>query len=467
MPKTKTAQPAPSRPPIVTILGHVDHGKTSLLDYLRKTKLQKKEIGGITQGISAYQISYQNRLITFIDTPGHSAFTKMRQQGGNIADIAILVIAADDAVMPQTKESLKLLQESQTPFLVAVNKIDLPDANSLKTKTQLSELGVYVEGFGGNTPVVEISAKTGQNIDALLETLLLMADLEELPSTSSKPMKAIVLEAFLDSAQGSTVTVIVKSGVLRIQDHLFVGLKPVGKVRSMRSFLDFTVHKALPSTPVQIIGFSVLPQAGDIISTSPTKPSLASIVTHKQTSERNPLVNIILKCDVLGSLEAIKSSLSPQANLIDASTGAITDADINLAQMRQAEIISFNVKLSASVKKMVQFEKVKITQFNIIYELLDYVGNAVEEKLSQIQNKPQETASLEVLKIFTPNRQKILGCIVLSGKLKKTDLVEGSQIVSLKIGKDDVDLVKKDQECGILLKPELDAKVHDILKSYN
>ncbi len=467
MSKKNLTQPLNPRPPIVTILGHVDHGKTSLLDYLRKTHIQEKEAGGITQNISAYQLKHQNRLITFVDTPGHAAFAQMRRQGGSVADIAILIIAADDGVMSQTKESLKLLQDSKTPFLVAINKIDLPGSNPLKIKTQLSELGVYVEGFGGNTPIVEISVKTGQNIDVLLETLLLIADLEELSDNSSKPAQAVVLEAYLDSAQGPTAALIIKSGTFHTQDRLFIGPKPVGKIRSMRNFSNTTINKTSPSTPVQIIGFSNLPQTGDIISSAPRVTKTSTTTTGKQDIKDKTLLNIILKTDVLGSLQAIKSSLPQEVSLIESGTGSVTETDIDLAQNRNAQIITFNLKTSASIKKLAKIEKIKISQFNIIYELLDYLQELIDAKLEQIKKIPQETASLEVLKVFNVNQQKILGCLVLSGKLHKNDTVAGSQIISLKVGKNDTDIVKKDQQCGILLKPELDAKAHDILKSHN
>ncbi|MBI1872113.1 GTP-binding protein, partial [Candidatus Collierbacteria bacterium] len=260
---------ANTRPPVVTVLGHVDHGKTSLLDRIRSANVAAKETGGITQAIGAYQIEFEGRPLTFIDTPGHAAFSKMRARGGKVADVAILVVAADDGVMPQTKESIEHIKNAKIPYVVAINKVDLPDANPLKVKQDLAEAGEYVEGYGGNIPVAEISAKTGQGVDQLLETVLLLAEMEELKDTSGEKTSAVVIESQLHPNKGPLATLLVKTGRLKAKDELFSGQTKIGKVRLLVSSSGKNLDSAYPSTPVQVLGFTVVPKVGDIITTTP------------------------------------------------------------------------------------------------------------------------------------------------------------------------------------------------------
>lgn len=458
------------RPPIITILGHVDHGKTSLLDKIRSSRVTAGEAGGITQATSAYQVDYQGRTLTFIDTPGHAAFSGMRRRGGALADIAVLVVAADDGVMPQTKESLEFINSAKTPFVVAINKIDLEGTNILKIKTQLAELGVYVEGFGGNTPVVEISAKTGKNIDTLLETIVLMADLEELKDTSSEVPSAFVLESETDPQKGPMAVILVKTGIFNVRELLYnQDKKPVGKIRAMFDFKGVILSQATPSTPVQIIGMTETLSVGELLTTASQADLVSKDMKSSLSTARDLTVggiNIVLKSDVAGSLEAIEASLPVGVNLVSKSVGLVTESDIHLAQVEAAQIICFNSKINSSVKKLAQTEAVKIVSFKIIYELLDYLSDVLAGKAKE-DAVLAEIGQAKVIKLFDFAGQKVYGCRVLSGKLRLNDMVEGSTIISLRIGRDTTPEVKKDQECGLVLKPELDLKEGDTLKSHS
>ncbi len=466
--------------PVVVILGHVDHGKTTLLDFIRHSNLQKREHGGITQSIGAYQIEFQGKKLTFIDTPGHAAFTKMRSQGAKAADVAILLVAANDGVKPQTIESISHLQQAKIPFLVAINKIDLPGASADMVKAQLTEHQVFVEGYGGNVPVVEISAKTGKNVPELLENLLLLAELEELPYQPDVPLKAVIIESTKDPRRGVLASAIVQTGTLHLQDPLFTPTAE-GKVRALFDENNRPRQEVYPGEPIQILGFKQLPQVGEIIQSQPydsspaSKPATPTPSLPASQPEEDKKINLILAADTLGSLEAIKHSLPEEVNLIQANTGHITESDVLLAATTQALILGFNVKVSNSVKKLAETEKVTIKTYNIIYELLEFIEKKILKLLEPTIDEEILGEAL-ILKVFDFGDKKIAGCRVQSGKInlnqtihlkRGEELIGDAKIVSLKIGKDEVKKVPAGSECGILLSPQLDIQEKDIIIAYN
>ncbi len=451
------------KPPVITVLGHVDHGKTSLLDQIRKANVAAKELGGITQAIGAYQIDHHGQKITFIDTPGHAAFSAMRARGGSVADVAILIVAADDGVMPQTRESIQHIKAAGIPYVVAVNKIDLPQANVMKVKSDLAEEGQYVEGYGGNIPVVEVSAKTGQGIDQLLENVLLLAELEELKDTSGKPTSAVVIESQLHPHKGPLATLLIQTGKLSARNDLYVGEKKLGKVRSMNLASGEITTTATPATPVQVLGFEEVPEVGDIVTTIPTVgiPKGAILGKPAATIGEIEKPNIIVKADVAGSLEAILGSLPETVNIIFSGIGAVTESDIQLASTNHATIVCFNVKASGTVAKLASVDGVEVLTFGIIYEFFDFV-----KELSERAGKAKALKVIgeaKILKTFPFNNQTVFGCLVISGKVRIGDFVTESKITSLRIGKDIVKEAKKDQECGIILEPTLDYKPGDTI----
>lgn len=466
-----------SRPPVVTILGHVDHGKTSLLDHIRHAQVASSEVGGITQAIGAYQIEHQGKKITFIDTPGHAAFSAMRHRGGQAADIAVLVVAADDSVMPQTVESIQHIKSAAIPFVVAVNKVDLPGVNPDQVKTDLASNGVYVEGYGGNIPLVNISAKTGAGIDDLLEVICLLADLEELPDNSSEtPASALVIESSLHSQTGPLATLLVKNGRFQKNDGLYLLQKNIGKIRSMVDFTGKAILSAGPSVPFQVIGLAEVPMVGDIITNSPlTVLPLPSVPPAGGEDKAGPTIQtedvsvdpekptILLKADVQGSLEAILNSIKDQANIVGASVGNVTDSDIQTASAGGAQILGFNVRIGSNVAKLAEVEKVTFSNFKIIYQLFDYLKTLQEKKTLAQGPKIIETGQATVLKIFNFGGTLVYGCLVNSGKIKHGDQIQTSKVTSLKVGKEDVDEVKKDQEFGLVLSPPIDLKLGDII----
>lgn len=453
-----------TRPPVVTILGHVDHGKTSLLDRIRHAQVAAGEIGGITQAIGAYQIEHNGKKITFIDTPGHAAFSAMRRRGGQAADVAVLLVAADDSVMPQTIESIEHIKSAGIPFVVAVNKVDLPGVNPDKVKTDLANNGVYVEGYGGNVPLVNISAKTGNGVDDLLEVILLLAELEELKNTSDvEPAQALVIESSLHPQIGPLATLLVKAGTFKKNSSLYSGTEHIGKIRSMTGHDSKPLSEAVPSTPFQVIGLSKVPSVGDIVTSTPQESSQAekAVMSGNSISEEKP--NIILKADVQGSLEAILSSIKDQTNIISASVGNISDTDIQTASTAGAEILGFNVRMSSSVAKLAEVDKVKFTNFRIIYQLFDYLKDLQEKKIIAQGPKIIETGTATVLKVFNFGGTIVYGCVVTSGKIKLGDKIQGSKVATIQVGKSHAEEVKKDQEFGVTLTPPIELKEGDIM----
>jgi translation initiation factor IF-2 len=465
-----------ARPPVVVVLGHVDHGKTSLLDTIRKTKVVDKESGGITQHIGAYQIDMPSP-ITFIDTPGHEAFTAIRSRGASVADVAVLVVAADEGIKPQTKEAIRIINESNTPFIVAINKIDKAGANSQKIKQDLANENVLVEDWGGKVPVVEISAKQNTNIDGLLEMILLVAELEDLKKDLSLPSEGVIIESHLDKRKGYVATALVHKGVLKLGDYIVVGTG-VGKIKSMDNFLGESVGEAVPSQPVQIVGWSFAPGIGKKFMSAESKEEAEKIanqntdtaplfqVVDKAKSETsvNKALNLILKSDVTSSLEAIEMSLNAiksdevSYRVIQYGIGNIGEADVKMAVGVGARILGFRVQADESAKMMAEKEGVKILAFDVIYELIEYVRKEMSDLLDpEIRKNP--LGKLKVLAVFKiESKSQIIGGKVTSGKIIKGALADvlrnknkllSGRISQLQHNKKDVSEVKEGLECGM------------------
>ncbi len=442
-----------TRPPIVVILGHVDHGKTSLLDALRKTDVVAHEVGGITQSTQAFQVNN----ITFIDTPGHAAFSQMRARGGKIADLAILVVSAVDGVMPQTQESIATIKSAGIPMIVAITKMDLPGASAETVKSQLVENEVLVEGFGGDVPAIPVSAKTGQGLPELIEMVNLVSSLQPPTSDPSGPLEAVVLESHLDTRRGPLAVVIVKNGTLRVGQKLFLD-KLVGKAKAL------SVNPAPPSTPVEILGLTSVIPAGSVltdkINTSPSFPSPK--VGEGRKGEVSGEIKLILKANTLGSLEAILASLPAEIEVVFSGTGDITESDVLMAQSIGARLFGFGVKIPGSVAKLAETEKITIRNFNIIYELLDAV-----EKLVHPQETETITGRAQVLVEFKIDNLRVAGCKCTEGEILKINSIRVgdklTKIKSLKTGKNEVEKIKTGQEFGAVFSPPVDFKIGDII----
>lgn len=473
------------RPPIITVLGHVDHGKTSLLDAIRHTSVTASESGGITQHIGAYQVEHEGKLITFIDTPGHAAFSAMRSRGGQIADIAILVVAANDGVMPQTKESLEHIRKANIPFIVALTKADLPDSDFQKVKSQLAENDVFVEGFGGNTPVVEVSARSGANLDKLLETLLLMAELEELTASPDGHLEAIIIESNLDRFKGPLCTLIVQNGTLKEGDSLLAitdiatpSTAIAGKGRSLSDWKGNNLKQALPATPVQLLGFDKAPPVGSIVTRPGTVDQITksplSIASTQALAAAEDSFKIILKTDVTGTLEAILGSLPPDIEVIASDTGAISESDVQMAQTTGSTIIAFRVNPSPAAKKLAEIDHVDIFAFTTIYDLLEALPEIIQTSKDR-RSYELELAKIKVLKLFEVNGLKIIGAVVTSGSVGITDAIRLeknnlpsslSKVSSLRIGRETVTKVRKGEEFGLILDPEISVSPADMLVAF-
>ena len=488
-----------TRPPVVVVLGHVDHGKTKLLDTIRKTKVAEGESGGITQHIGAYQTNVNGKVITFLDTPGHEAFSAIRSRGAKVADIAILVVAADESVKPQTKEAIRIIKEEKIPFIVALNKIDKDGANVQKVKQDLATEDVLVEDWGGKVPVIEISAKENRNIDALLDMILLVAELEELSEDLSSPAKGIIIESNLDKRRGYVATALVSKGVLSPGDFIVVGTV-VGKVKSMEDFLGKAIVGAKPSQPVLITGWPTAPDIGkefvvaldkdDATQIAEKNVNLAPLFSFFKGSvetgdENKKFLNLVFKSDVSSSLEAIESSLKAIKSVeigyrvISYDIGNISEADVKTAIASKCQVVGFRVGTEESAKKLADKEGVKISNFEIIYELIEYVRNEMSELLgAEVKKNP--LGKLKVLAVFKKDaRAQIFGGRVMSGKVVRGAMGDvtrgGAVIVSGKIGqlqhnKEDMPEVKEGLEAGIRFdaasKDFADVKVGDILDIY-
>jgi len=475
--KTNSAQ-SNSRPPVVVVLGHIDHGKTTLLDSIRKSKVAPGEEGGITQKIGAYQTQAGGKVLTFIDTPGHAAFSKMRERGAAVADVGILVVAADDGVKPQTVEAIAHAKAAGIPLVVALNKMDLaPKEAPIKVKGQLVKEGVVVEDQGGDVPVVAVSAKSGEGVDKLLEVVGLVGDLLELKSEPAAPLKAVVIESLLSPKQGPLATVVVKEGTLRVGEEISAG-GTLGKVKALLDEQGARVSQAGPGTPVQILGFSQVPPVGSEVKQGSGEAKVLEVKPALAPGEVPTAgLNLIVRAESEGSLEALVAAIGNleaegrKANLLLKAVGPVADSDIRLAAASNSLILGFNVGIISSAKKLAEDFGVGVRTFNIIYELLE----VVEKLLAGFQALEEEKKAPEanVIAVFTLHSGDIVaGAKILNGKFKYRDRVDvvrdgesvhQGRIRGLKVGKDEVTQVSGGQEAGILIKPQFEVKKGDRL----
>jgi len=492
------------RPPIVTVMGHVDHGKTSLLDAIRKTKVIEQEAGGITQHIGAYKVTLQGKDITFLDTPGHEAFTALRARGAKVTDIVVLVVAADDGVMPQTVEAINHAKAAGVPIIVAVNKIDKPEANPQRVRTQLSEYGIIPEEWGGQNIFVDISAKKRIGIENLLEMILLQAEIMELKANPNKPARGTIIESRLDKGRGPVATVIIQNGTLKVGDA-FVAGTTYGKVRALNDDTGKRITEASPSTPVEVVGFEEVPQAGDsfiVVEDEKIARQIANLRAQKkrlaemQRAQKITLqdlyekikegevkeLNLIIKGDVQGSIEALKKAVEDivhpevKVKVIHAAVGGITESDVNLAATANAIIIGFNVRPEPKAQELAEHLGVDIKLYSIIYEVIDDVKKALigmlqPEIKEKILGRAEVRAVFKISKIGT-----VAGCYVLNGVISRASdgirvirdniVVYEGKIGSLKRFKEDVREVQAGYECGIAIENFNDIKEGDILENY-
>ncbi|WP_277227573.1 translation initiation factor IF-2 [Phascolarctobacterium succinatutens] len=490
------------RPPVITVMGHVDHGKTSLLDAIRKTNVTSREAGGITQHIGAYKVNYQGKQIVFLDTPGHEAFTAMRARGAQVTDVAILVVAADDGVMPQTIEAINHAKAANVPIIVAINKIDRPGANPDHVKQQLAEHELIPEDWGGDTIMVPVSAHQKTGISDLLEMILLVAEMQELKANPNLPAHGTIIEAQLDKGRGPVATVLVQRGTLHIGDTIIAGTS-YGKVRAMINDRGEKVKKALPSTPVEVLGLNDVPAAGDILDSTDEKTArgVAEKRIAKKKEEEIKLnskvslddlfqrikegeikeLNIVVKADVQGTIEALKASLEKIKNdevkvaVVHAGVGAITESDVMLASAANALIIGFNVRPDANARKAAETEKVDVRTYRVIYDALNDVEAAIKGMLAP-KFKEVIQGRVEIRQLITISKLKIAGCYVVEGKVTNSSkvrvvrdgiVVHEGVIESLRRFKDDVKEVAQGFECGITLEKFSDLKEGDIFEVYD
>jgi translation initiation factor IF-2 len=489
-----------SRPPVVTIMGHVDHGKTRLLDAIRQTNVMASEAGGITQHIGAYQVEVGGKKVTFLDTPGHEAFTAMRARGAQVTDIAVLVVAADDGVMPQTLEAMNHAKAAGVPIVVALNKIDKPEANPDLVKQQLAANGLVVEDWGGDTISVPVSAKEKKGIEDLLENILLVAEMEDLKANPAKLAAGVVIEAEMDKSRGPLATILVQNGTLKPGDTVVVG-KTWGKVKAMFNDQGKRVRKAEPSTPVEILGLNEVPQVGDAINAVTDEAQARAIVQKRQLQQKQPEtkglrldtffdeisagkvkeLDIILKADVQGSIEPIRNSLEHlatpevQVRIIHSTTGNITEGDVMLALASEGLIIGFNTAVDVGARRLADAKGVDIRVYDVIYSLIDDVEKALKGMLEPTIVEVVEGRA-EVRQVFSAGKgTKVAGCYVTDGKInrnlpvrviRKGKILSDTTIASLRRFKDDVREVATGFECGIGLKDFNDFQTGDILEFY-
>lgn len=468
-----------SRPPIVVVMGHVDHGKTTLLDYIRKTRVAEREAGGITQSVGAYEIERNGQKITFVDTPGHQAFTKMRERGAQIADLAILVVAADDGVKPQTEEAISILQNSNTPFVVAINKIDKNNADEERTKQNLLAHGVLLEKYGGSVSWCDISAKTGQGVDELLDLIILMWQMENLTYDPNSMAKGFILESKMDSQRGVVASVIVKDGTLKSGNY--IATKTVcGKIKILENFLGKKVDQLIPSSPALIVGFDNIPSVGEEFLAGDleieARPETEPAIREKQELvevDKRDVLKLIVKADVSGSLEALSQIIlsmvfdTTKIKILDQGVGEVTDGDVKSAVNLGAVIVAFNTKIAKPAENLARAQSVEIISSNIIYRIVE----AIEEKINNV-GKKEEVGSLEVLAVFSQkNKKQVIGGKVFSGFLtlnQKVNIVRAEQpigygrITNLQQNKADMKKVE-DGECGLMVESPTPIQVGDYL----
>jgi translation initiation factor IF-2 len=489
------------RPPVVTIMGHVDHGKTSLLDAIRETEVAAGEAGGITQHIGAYQVHHDNRTVTFLDTPGHEAFTAMRARGAKATDIAVIVVAADDGVKPQTQEAVDHAKEAEVPILVAINKIDKEGADPSRVRTEMTNIGLQPVEWGGDTEFVDVSAKTKEGLDTLLETILVMAEVEELKANPNAPASGTVIESKLDAGRGPVVTILIVRGTLEVGDALVAGAH-YGRVRAMHDFLGNRVTQALPGEPVEVLGFNTVPEAGEYVHVVENERKAKEFANErairlktesqarksgKRVSLENIFgsdlqeLNLVLKSDVAGSLEAIEDEIAklPQdevsVNVIRRAVGAVTESDVMLAAASDAVILAFNVRPVGDARAVAEREGVEIRHYSVIYRAIDELRSAMQGMLTPDEVE-DAVGSAEVRQIFRASRVgTIAGCHVTEGKIirggrvrlvRDGTVVWDGEIQSLRRVSDDVREVASGFDCGVVLRDYADVKEGDVIEAY-
>ena len=498
--KASRSENLKNRPPIVTVMGHVDHGKTSLLDVLRSTNVVSGEFGGITQHVGAYQIESQGSKLTFIDTPGHAAFTEMRARGSKLTDVVVLVVAADDGVKPQTIESIKHAKAANVPIVVAINKCDLPEADPQKIKNQLLEHELIAEDLSGDTLMVEISTKTKKNLDKLVESIILQAEILDLKTDYDSKATGIVLESKIDSGKGPVVNIIVTTGTLKKGDFFVSGLK-WGKIRAIVNDKGENIDEAFPSTPIEILGINGASKSGDdfiVFESEKEVKTLSETRAQEKKENQNPLtfatqesaftnnlskeLNMIIKSDVHGSSEAIKNAIGQikhdevKAKIILADIGMVTETDVTLAKASNAVLIAFNVKPSKEAKRLAENENIKISAYNIIYEVLDYIKKRMSGLLTpDVEEKV--IGSAQILEIFkVSGAGKVAGLKITDGEINNTSDIriirDGTVIHTGKVStifreKNQVKQVNIGQECGITVQDYMDFQKNDIIEAFN
>ena len=490
------------RPPVVTILGHVDHGKTSLLDSIRNAHVADREVGGITQHIGAYQVDYNGQKITFLDTPGHEAFTSIRSRGARVTDIAILVVAADDGIMPQTEEAIDHARAAEVPIVVAINKMDLPGADPERVKRQLSQHNLLVEDWGGDIISVPVSARTGEGLDDLLENILILSEISELKANPNRPASGVVIEAKLDRKRGPTATVLIQSGTLGVGDHVIAGTA-WGRVKAIANDRGRAIEGAVPGAPTELLGFGSLPEAGDIMTVVPNERTARALAHEReraksaQHSQVRALtleevvkqidagdikeLNLVLKADVQGSVEAVRQSLErltdaeARVRILHAGSGNVTESDVLLASASDAIIVGFSVGDEIGVERVAERMGVEVRHYDIIYQMIDDISQALHGML-----EPSFTdviiGEAEVREIFPSRRNvKIAGCRVIDGRilrgsairvLREGELLEETSIASLRHFRDEVNEITNGMDCGILLDGFNDFEIGDVLQAH-
>ena len=492
-----------SRAPVVTVMGHVDHGKTSLLDYIRKSQVASGEAGGITQHIGAYHVETGRGMISFLDTPGHAAFTAMRARGAKSTDIVILVVAADDGVMPQTEEAVKHAKAANVPIIVAVNKVDKEGVDPERVKSELAAKDVIPEEWGGDTQFIHVSAQTGEGMDGLLDAILLQAELLELTAARDMPAQGIVIESRLDKGRGPVASLLIQSGTLRKGDIVLAGLQ-FGRVRAMLDEDGKTIDEAGPSIPVEILGLDAAPAAGDLFAVVESEKHAREVADFRQEKTRNTKIqrqqaakldnmfdsmtavgrktlNVVVKADVRGSLEAIQSALldigneEVQVNIVTGGVGGITETDINLAVTSSAVVFGFNVRADNAARRLVETEVVDLRYYNVIYDLIDDVKAALTGMLAP-ELRETIVGIAEVRDVFSsPKFGQIAGCMVIEGTvhrskpirvLRDSVVIYQGELESLRRFKDDANEVRNGTECGIGVKNYTDVKAGDLIEVY-
>ena len=490
------------RPPVVTILGHVDHGKTSLLDSIRSAHVADREVGGITQHIGAYQVEHEGKKITFLDTPGHEAFTSIRSRGARVTDIAILVVAADDGIMPQTEEAIDHARAAEVPIVVAINKMDLPGADPERVKRQLSQHNLLVEDWGGDIISVPVSARTGEGIDDLLENIVILSEISELKANPNRPASGVIIEAKLDRKRGPVATVLIQGGTLHVGDYVVAGTS-WGRVKAIADDRGQAASEVVPGAPAEILAFGSVPEAGDLMTVMPNERTARALVHERdrarasQQSQVRALtleevvkqidagdikeLNLVLKADVQGSVEAVRQSLErltdaeARVRILHAGSGNVTESDILLASASDAIVVGFSVGEEIGVERMAERMGVEVRHYNIIYQMIDDIGQALHGML-----EPAFTdvvlGEAEIREIFPSRRGiNIAGCRVVSGRmnrgtsirvLREGDLLGDTSIASLRHFRDEVNEVTNGMDCGILLDEFNEFEVGDILQAH-